>query len=132
MNFRGINSIFHSQALKLESFPLALKLFRKENQLQHHPTHHRGECQNLDSEKKTVFVLCSSYKPPPQTFDHQKFKKGGLYAGIYGTLQCIGYAYIVAEIRSQNEVAKRFLEKSFQKLLITSNFVSETCVCGGG
>ena len=77
MNFRGINSIFNSQGLKLESFPLALKLFRKENQLQRHPTHHKGQFRNFDSEE-TVFVLCSSYKPPPQTFDHQKFKKWGL------------------------------------------------------
>ena len=76
MNFRGINSIFTSQGLKLESFPLALKLLREENQLQRHPTHHKGECRNFDSEEM-VFVLCSSYKPPPQTFDNQKFKNGG-------------------------------------------------------
>ena len=60
------------------SFPLALKLLRKENQLQRHPTATSyGECQNFDSEK-TVFVLCSSYQPRLQTFDHRKFKKGGL------------------------------------------------------
>ena len=29
--------------------------------------------------KKTVFVLCSSYKYPPQIFDQQKFKKGGSF-----------------------------------------------------
>ena len=37
MNFRGINSIFNSQGLNRShylSFPLALKLLRKENQLQ--------------------------------------------------------------------------------------------------
>ena len=43
MNFRGINSIFNSQELKSShlSFPRALKLLRKENPLQRHPTRHQ-------------------------------------------------------------------------------------------
>ena len=76
MNFRGINSIFHSQALKLESFLLALKLFRKENQLQHHPTHHRGECQNLDSEKKRSSFYVRRISPLPKLLTTKNSKKG--------------------------------------------------------
>ena len=67
------------------SFPLALSLVRKENQLQLTITCH----VKIFILKKRVFVLCSSYKPPPQNFDHQKFrKKGGvgLFAGIYVAL----------------------------------------------
>ena len=68
MNFRGINSIFNSQGLKSESSSVissGSEISPKENHLQRHPIrHHMDECQNFDSEK-TVFVLCSSYKPSP-------------------------------------------------------------------
>ena len=72
MNFRGINSIFNSPGLKLES---GSETFSKRKSTATSSNSSWCECQNFDSEK-TVFVLCSSYKPPLQTFDHQKFKKG--------------------------------------------------------
>ena len=80
MNFRGIISIFNSQGLKSESSSVissGSETYRKENQLQRHPIRqYMDECRNFDSEK-TVVVSCSSYKPPPQTFDQQKFEKEG-------------------------------------------------------
>ena len=40
--------------------------------------------RHLVRSTKTVFVLCSSYKPLPKLLTTKNSKKGGLFAGIYG------------------------------------------------
>ena len=89
MNFRGINSVLNSQGLKSESSTVissGSETFSKRKSTARSSNSSSYSWMPKFWFWKTIFVSCSSYKPPPQTFDHQKFKKEGFYAWIYGKL----------------------------------------------
>ena len=116
MNFRGVNSIFNSQGLKLESSPVIF--LRKENQLQRHPTRHQrvnsDHAKILILEKRSLFYA-QGISSLPKLLTTKNSKKGCLYAGITGKSQF------------QNQLLISFLELavlSRSKLAVLSHFLT--------